>query len=183
MSQLTSDQFVGVMLLLVAMAITVRALVMGQPERARGAQPTKASGFTRWLTPMGMSSVLSSAGDDEPASRTVRKSTSMKAIKVRTPVSRIATKVIAATNRDPREIARRTGLSRDAVTLMLASTEQRRAPRGTPSRPTKVTKTITRAANDGRAMSAPGARTAEPVRADNAVAKRALGTRFNARLS
>jgi hypothetical protein len=182
MSQLTSDQFVGVMLLLIAMAITIRALVMGQTERPRGAQPTQASGFTRWLTPMGMASVLSSSAQTDSEARPARKSTSMKAIKVRTPVSRIATKFITATNRDPREIARRTGLSRDAVTMMLASADQRRAPRRTPARSTKITKTIARAADSGRAMSAPGARNAAPARAESGAANRALGSRFNARL-
>jgi hypothetical protein len=54
--------------------------------------------------------------------------------RVNTPVSLVSTALIEAAGSDTREIARRTGLARDAVAMMLARTElaahaRRRVPR------------------------------------------------------
>ncbi len=143
------------------------------------ATPSATSGFTRWLTPMGMQSISAAQA---VAPRTPKASGSSRAIKVSTPVSKVSARALRSADATPLDIARKTGLSRDGVAMMLA-TSGRPAPK-----PAAVAKPVavpapTRTVATGRTpvMLAPGAYTAAPRTAPQAAA-RVLGTQFNARL-
>jgi hypothetical protein len=107
----------GLLSLVVVLSLT--AIWKG---RTRAAVPTVApsaeSGFTRWLTPLGMSSVPTA---ERAELRPRRKTSGNQTIKVTTPVSRVAPRALKAKGADPRDIARRTGLARDAVVMMMAN--------------------------------------------------------------
>ena len=142
--------------------------------------PSAASGFTRWLTPMGMQSI--------PAAQAVvhrpkRRSGSNHTIKVSTPVSKVTARAVRGAGASALEIARRTGLSRDAVAMMMAAAEPR-APQPKPSatRSKTAPQEPTRSVATSRAMSAPSAYASIPRTAPPPSASRALGTRYNARV-
>ncbi len=177
---------VGALLLLVV-AMSLLTIWRGRPRNSVPAMtPSTESGFRRWLTPLGMKSI---PAGQATSTRPPRTSGSNKTIRVSTPVSRVPTRALRARNADPLEIARRTGLARDAVVMMMANADPKAhatrmsAAKAAAQPATKaVTKTVTKTASTERAMTAPGAYAAAP-RAKPAQGGRTLGTQFNARLS
>ena len=165
-------------LLIVVLAMSLLTIWRGRARYSVPAMtPSTESGFRRWLTPLGMKSIPAAQA---ASTRPRRKSGSNTTIRVSTPVSRVPARALRATNADPLEIARRTGLARDAVVMMMANADPKAhatrtsaakaAPQATPKTTSKE-----------RAMTAPGAYAAAP-RAPTAQGGRTLGTQFNARL-
>lgn len=153
---------------------------------APATRPSSASGFTRWLTPLGARSIPADAGTPLPEPR--RKSGSQKVIRVSTPVSRVPTRALKAAGANALDIARKTGLARDAVTMMIANAAPKNAPATPQAKPAIAAKATVaqapaRAADAGRAMSAPGAYTAAQRAIAPKVDRGGVGTRFTARLS
>ena len=145
------------------------------------ATPSATSGFTRWLTPMGMRSI---GGGQAVAARKPKTSGSMKAIKVSTPVSRVTARALRGADANPLEIARRTGLSRDGVAMMLATSGH---PVAKPAAAVQApaAQAPTRAVASAPAMLAPRAYATAPRTAPRTApqaAARVLGSQFNARL-
>ena len=145
------------------------------------AQAASTGGFKRWLTPMGMQSI---PAEQAVVVRPRRKSGSMKAIKVSTPVSKVPVRALKKAGADALDIARKTGLARDAVVMMMANAnpqmadmKQKKAENATKSAPTRTV-------NTERAMTAPGAYGNAP-RTQPAVSgsRGTVGTRFSARVS
>jgi len=138
--------------------------------------PSSTSGFTRWLTPMGMQSIPAAQAVVTRRSKT---SGSMKSIKVSTPVSKVSARTLRRGDASQLEIARKTGLSRDGVAMMLATSGR---PAAQPAA-VKATTTPapTRTVTTGQGMLAPGAYMTAPRTAPQAAA-RVLGSQFNARL-
>ncbi|MES3034859.1 MAG: hypothetical protein V4813_12745 [Gemmatimonadota bacterium] len=176
-------------LLVVVIALALSSIWRNRARRELAmATPSSGSGFMRWLTPAGMKSI-SGAQASEDAPRPRRHSGSNKSIRVTTPVSKVPQRALKAGG-DPVDIARRTGLSRDAVAMMMAAA----APRPQAARATaSVTKADGRAASaprtaqngqaTERAMVAPGAYTqAQRVIPSKTERTGAVGTRLNARL-
>lgn len=142
--------------------------------------PSHMSGFRRWLTPMGMQSIPAEQG---VVARPRRRSGSNKTIRVSTPVSKVATRALKASGADPLDIARRTGLARDAVVMMMANADPKaQAAKTTAARPATNTKAPVRTAASERAMTAPGAYSGAP-RTPPPATGRTVGTQFNARIS
>jgi hypothetical protein len=169
-------------LLVVVLVLALASIWRGRRRRSIPVMttPSTASGFTRWLTPMGMKSIPAEQG---VVARPRRKSGANKTIKVSTPVSKVATRSLRGAGADPLEIARKTGLARDAVVMMMANANpQARAKQQSAAKaPTKAP--VKTAAND-RAMSAPGPyTTAQRAVQAPASNSRTVGTQFNARLS
>ena len=173
-------------LLAVVIVLTLSSIWRSRARREVPlAAPSSASGFMRWLTPMGMKSIP--AGQAVAASRPRRPSGSNKTIRVSTPVSKVPQRALRAGG-DPVEIARRTGLSRDAVAMMMAAA----APKVPPARSVATngdgrasqgTRTVSNTGAAERAMTAPGAYTQAqrviPAKVDRSGT---VGTRFTARL-
>jgi hypothetical protein len=179
MPAISVDQLVGLSMLGIVLSIIGGAFWIDRAPRAAVAQPSPESGFTRWLTPFA-SKVIPSLRFAEHIRRWAsRKQPVLQAPQVAATSARVAIRMQSAGGSDPRDIARRTGLARDAVTLMLASADHRREQRRTPPRESKAV-TAPRSADTERAMSAPGAQRAEPSRRGD---PETLGSRFNTRLS
>ncbi len=162
-------------------AVVALSLLTAWRGRARRiippATPSTESGFRRWLTPLGMPSIPAVPG---AGARAPRASGSNKSIRVTTPVCKVPARSLRAHNANPLEIARRTGLARDAVVMMMANAD----PKAHAARTTapKVAPQPKAQPAAERAMTAPGAYTAG-ARAKPASDGRTLGTQFNARLS
>jgi len=140
--------------------------------------PSIASGFTRWLTPMGMKSI--------PAAQAVvtrpSRSGSHKTMKVNTPVSKVSARSLRNVGANELEIARRSGLSRDAVAMMMANADARAGTRRPSASSVKAASTApTRSVSTERGMLAPGARNGG-ARTQPEDGGRKLGTQFTARL-
>ncbi len=166
----------------VLVIVLTLALVTIWKNRRRTAEvpataPSAASGFTRWLTPMGMKSV---SPEQAVVARPRRKSGSNKTIKVSTPVSKVPTRALKGARADALDIARKTGLARDAVVMMMANANPQPAAKKSAAKP--AAQPATRTVATERGMTAPGAYGAAP-RTPAATTGRALGTQFNARLS
>ncbi len=172
------DIYIVGSLLLAVMAMALLTIWRGRARAAvPAAAPSSASGFRRWLTPPGMRSIPAEPG---AVARAPRVSGSNKSIRVSTPVSRVPARALRAKNADPLEIARRTGLARDAVVMMMANADPK-AHAARTSAPKTAPPPAAKPAAAERAMTAPGAYAAAP-RAKPAQGGRTLGTQFNARL-
>ena len=113
---------VAAVLLTTVFLLAVATIIRGRRRRVIPLpSPSNVSGFTRWLTPLGMKSIPAGQVAAMAADRPRRKSGSMKSIKVSTPVSKVPVRVLRRADADALEIARRTGLARDAVVMMMAS--------------------------------------------------------------
>jgi hypothetical protein len=188
---LASDQLdvmIAGALLTVVFLLAVAAIWRGRRRAAAVASqpaPVNASGFKRWLTPMGMQSI---PAEQAVVVRPRRKSGSQKTIRVSTPVSKVPTRALKRAGADALEIARKTGLARDAVVMMLANANPQMAVARSQSVERAAVKhqpAPTRNVSSDRAMSAPGAyapvaRT-QPANAPQRGDSR--GTRFSARVS
>jgi hypothetical protein len=139
---------------------------------------SSGSTFRRWLTPSGGASV---PAEQVAATRARRKSGSHKTIRVMTPVSKVPARMIKARDADALAIARKSGLARDAVTMMLANADPKRATRATQQPAAAATPSPTRGAAAERGMSAPGAGNGAP-RTAPARGATTVGTRFSARV-
>ncbi|MCC7052664.1 MAG: hypothetical protein IT355_05315 [Gemmatimonadaceae bacterium] len=168
-------------LLLLAFVLAIIAIWRGRRREARQpAMSPEASGFTRWLTPMGMMSI---PAEQAVVNRPRRRSGSVKTVKVHTPVSKVSARALKNAGADALEIARRTGLSRDAVVMMMAKADPRAAAARTAASKAVVPKRdVTRTVyTESRSMVEPSTYGhAEAAR--TAPKSRALGTRFTARL-
>lgn len=151
------------------------------PASPVAATSTAAGGMLRWITPKGSQAVTA----EQPAmvSRPKRKSGSHKTIKVITPVSKVSQRALRA-GANPLEIARKSGLSRDGVVMMMAaaSPKTQAKPATAAAQPTAAAR-ATGNANEGRAMMAPGAYTQAQRVIPAKVERPGVGTRFNARVS
>lgn len=166
------------------MIVIVLALSSIWRNRARRqATPSNGSGFMRWLTPMGEKSIPA-AQATVGAPRPRRNSGSNKSIRISTPVSKVPQRALKAGG-DPVDIARRTGLSRDAVVMMMAAVApkpQRVAPNAD-GRAAQAARVVPSGQAAERAMVAPGAYTqAQRVIPAKVERSGAVGTRFTARL-
>ncbi len=166
-----------------AMVVVLSLLTIWRGRAKRTAAPTDApssvSGFRRWLTPMGMQSI---PAEQAVVSRPRRRSGSNKTIRVSTPVSKVAARALKASGADALDIARRTGLARDAVVMMMANADPKaHAAKTSAAKSTGNAKAPVRTAATDRAMSAPGAYSGAP-RTQPPSAGRTVGTQFNARL-
>lgn len=143
---------------------------------------SSTSGFTRWLTPMGMKSIPAEQG--VAAARPRRKSGAQRTIKVSTPVSKVPQRALKV-GASPLEIARRSGLARDAVVMMMANAAPKPVvKKPTPAKVAAATQAPTRTESTDRAMSAPGAYTAaQRVIPERTANRGVIGSRFSARLS
>lgn len=142
--------------------------------------PSNVSGFTRWLTPMGMKSI---PAEQAVVARPRRKTGGNKTIRVSTPVSKVPTRALRAASANPLDIARKTGLARDAVAMMMASANPAAAPKKQSATKAAAAQAPTRSVSSERAMSAPGAYGHSAPRSQPPTSNaRALGTQFNARL-
>lgn len=167
----------GVLVIVLALALVAIWKNRRRTAEAPVNAPSVASGFTRWLTPMGMKSI---PAEQAVVVRPRRKSGSNKTIKVSTPVSKVPTRALKGARADALEIARKTGLARDAVVMMMANANPQAAAKKSAAKP--VAQPATRTVATARGMTAPGAYGAAP-RAPAPTNGRALGTQFNARLS
>ena len=136
--------------------------------------PSAASGFTRWLTPMGMASIPA-AQIAAAAARPARPAGSSKSIRVVTPVSRVPSRALRRSGADALDIARRSGLARDAVVMMMAKAAPRAAAKKAPE--------AKRAASSDRRVSEPNTQSVAPRAAKAPTSVGPIGTRFTARLS
>lgn len=140
-------------------------------------------GLLRWLRPKDRKSVT--AAPTAMVARAKRTSGSHRTMRVITPVSKVPMKALKV-GADLMEIARKSGLSRDGVAMMMAAA----APR-TAAKPTVEAQASTRAAarqpgneqQAGRAMMAPGAYTQAQRVIPAKVERPGVGTRFSARVS
>ena len=190
---LASDQLdvmIAGALLVVVFLLAVATIWRGRRRAAAVAAqpaPMNASGFKRWLTPMGMQSI---PAEQAVVVRPRRKSGSQKTIRVSTPVSKVPARALKRAGADALEIARKTGLARDAGVRMMANANpQTAAQKGQPAaRATVSTKAPAvnqpRSANDERAMTAPSRYANAPRKQAPTTAARGntLGTQFNARI-
>jgi len=178
----TETAIVGGLLTATIVLSLTRIWRMRSPRMASMAigteSPSIASGFTRWLTPMGMKSI--------PAAQAVvarqSRSGSTKTMKVNTPVSKVSARSLRSVGANELEIARRSGLSRDAVAMMMANADARAGTRRPSASSVKAASTVpTRTVSTERAMLAPGARNGG-ARTQPENGGRKLGTQFTARL-
>jgi hypothetical protein len=162
-----------------AAAVTTTALT---------AASSSVSLITRWLTPTGTNSI---AADRPTAVSVRRRSGSHRSIRVPTPVSKVPQRALKE-GADALAIARKSGLSRDGVAMMIATAMPRSVAKpvakpmvamvaaSAPAAARQVSRVSQE--NAGRAMSAPGAYT-QAQRAVTAKVERAgVGTYFSARL-
>ncbi len=166
-------------LLIIVLAMSLLTIWRGRARNHVPAMtPSTGSGFRRWLTPLGMKSI---PAEQAASTRAPRRSGSNKTIRVSTPVSRVPARALRARNADPLEIARRSGLARDAVVMMMANADPKAHATRT-SAAKAAPQPSTKTASKERAMTAPGAYAAAP-RTQTVQGGRTLGTQFNARLS
>ena len=168
-------------LLVIVFLLAIGTIWRGRRRPAVALPPaSNPSGFKRWLTPMSMKSI---PAEQAVAARMRRKTGSNKTIKVSTPVSKVPTRALRSAGADAMEIARKTGLARDAVVMMMANANpQAAAKKQTSARVATAAQAPTRTVSNERAMTAPGAYASAP-RTQAPVAKsRTLGTQFNARI-
>jgi hypothetical protein len=171
-------------------SVLVLSLVVIWQQRRRVAPvpaltPAPESGFMRWLTPLGMTSV---AGTKTKAmTRSRRKTPQVATVRVITPVSKVHPRALRAPGATPLEIARRTGLARDAVSLMLAHASAGEAPRqrrALPATTGTAARSQRRLAAGAAPVDAPAAYAAAPsAGARPAREARTVGTRLDARIS
>ncbi len=172
------DLYIVGSLLAVVVALSLLTIWRGRTRHSiPPATPSTESGFRRWLTPLGMPSIPAA---QPAAARAYRKSGSKQTMRVSTPVSKVPARSLRAHDANPLEIARRSGLARDAVVMMMANADPK-AHAARTSAPKVAPKPNTQPASE-RAMTAPGAYAAA-ARAKPAPNGRTLGTQFNARLS
>lgn len=165
-------------------AVVLLSLITIWRGRTQASAPTQngaasGTGFRRWLTPNGMASI---PAEQIAATRARRRTGSQKTIRVITPVSKVPARALKARDADALAIARRSGLARDAVSMMLANADPKRATRTTSSGTASAPQPASRSAAAERAMTAPGAGNTAPRTAPAAIG-RTVGTQFNARLS
>jgi hypothetical protein len=167
-------------LLVVVILLSLFTIWRGRSHAAprQSVAASSGSGISRWLTPHGTASV---PAEQVAATRARRKSGSYKAIRVVTPVSKVSARALKARDADALAIARRSGLARDAVAMMLANADPKRATRSTTATTAPASQPASRGAANERGLSAPGAGNTAPRTAP--AGGRALGTRFNARVS
>jgi hypothetical protein len=164
----------GLLSLVIVLSLT--AIWKGRRRAAvPSVAPSAASGFTRWLTPLGMGSVPK---ESRAELRPRRKTSGNQTIKVTTPVSRVAPRALRAKGADPRDIARRTGLARDAVVMMMANAGHAVPKSGVRSVKTAAAPTVQRVANHDGSTRAPAAFSAGP----KASGLTTRGTKFSTRL-
>jgi hypothetical protein len=170
------------MLLIVTFGLAMTAIWRGRRREApQPAMTPETSGFRRWLTPMGMASI---PAEQAVVNRPRRKSGAVKTVSVSTPVSKVSARVLKHAGADALEIARRTGLSRDAVHMMMAAADAKGAMlRATVPKPVARPEP-TRSVATSRAMvdPSPHAGASAAARMAPHPKLRALGTRLNARL-
>ena len=168
-------------LLVIVFLLAIGTIWRGRRRTTVALPPaSNPSGFKRWLTPMGMKSI---PAEQAVAARMRRKSGSNKTIKVSTPVSKVATRALRGAGADALEIARKTGLARDAVVMMMANANpQAAAKKQTSARVAVAAQAPTRTVSTERAMTAPGAYANAPRTQAPAAKSRTLGTQFNARI-
>lgn len=173
------DLYIVGSLLVIVLAMSLFTIWRGRARVITPATtPSAASGFRRWLTPLGMKSI---PAEQATVTRPQRTSGSNKTIRVTTPVSRVPARALKASNADPLEIARRSGLARDAVVMMMANADPRaHAARRSTTKP--AVQPASRTVTTDQGMSAPGAYGGAP-RPKAPQGGRTLGTQFNARLS
>lgn len=183
---LASDNFdviVVATLLVIVFLMAVATIWRGRRRAVKQyAAPANANGFKRWLTPMGMQSI---PAEQAVVVRPRRKSGSQKTIKVSTPVSRVPARALKRAGVDELELARKSGLARDAVAMMLANANPTAAAAAKNNLHAKtVAAAQTRAANAERAMMAPSAYGNAPARKQTLTSESrgAAGTRLNARI-
>ena len=170
----------GLLVIVLALALSAIWTNRRRAAEAPEASPPTNSGFTRWLTPMGMKSI---PAEQAVVSRPRRKSGSNKTIRVSTPVSKVPTRALKGARADALDIARKTGLARDAVVMMMANAAPKTAPRPTAASLTAASQAPTRSVSSEKGMSAPGAYTTAQRAVPERTASRApVGTRFTARL-
>jgi hypothetical protein len=136
----------------------------------------------RWLTPKGSQAVT--AEQASMAVRPKRKSGSHKSIKVVTPVSKVPQRALKA-GASTLEIARKSGLSRDGVAMMMAAAAPKSAAKpavAAAAQPAAAAR-ATGSASAGAAMIAPGAYTQAQRVIPAKTERPGVGTRFNARVS
>jgi hypothetical protein len=173
-------------LLALVFALAVGTIVRGRRRRVVPLpSPTNPSGFTRWLTPLGMKSIpAEQVAAASVVARPRRKSGSMKSIRVSTPVSKVPTRALRKAGADALDIARKTGLARDAVAMMMANANpQTAAKKQSIAKVAAAAQAPTRTANTDRAMTAPAAYNNAPRTQSPSPNSRTLGTQFNARIS
>ena len=106
-------EFVATVLVSAALLLTLTVIWRGRARHRRAvASVTRAPELPQ--------AALALNAQAEASRRAFRKSGAMKSVKVTTPVSKMATKVLKRLGTDPKEIAKVTGLSRDAVMMMMA---------------------------------------------------------------
>ena len=170
-------------LLVVVFLLAVAAIWRGRRRAAAlRSAPANASGFKRWLTPMGMQSI---PAEQAVVTRPRRKSGSVKTIRVSTPVSKVPARALKRAGADALEIARKTGLARDAVVMMMANANPQAAAEAGSKQVVKApAANQPRSANDERAMTAPSGYGNAPRKQAPTTGARGntLGTQFNARI-
>ena len=170
-------------LLTAVFLLAVAAIWRGRRRAAAlRAAPANASGFKRWLTPMGMQSI---PAEQAVVTRPRRKSGSVKTIRVSTPVSKVPARALKRAGADALEIARKTGLARDAVVMMMANANPQAAAEARNKQVVKAPAVNQpRSANDERAMTAPSGYGNAPRKQAPTTGARGntLGTQFNARI-
>ena len=170
-------------LLVTVILLALATIWRGKRRTAAAARqhPLSAGGFKRWLTPMGMESI---PAEQAVVVRPRRKSGSVKTIKVSTPVSKVPARALKRAGADALEIARKTGLARDAVVMMMANANPQVAIESR-SKPTSKSLAQTRSSSDERAMTAPSGYGAAPRKQPPIPGARGntLGTQFNARIN
>jgi len=149
------------------------------------------SAITRWLTPTGTKSVTT---ERLVVSAVLRRSGSHRSIRVSTPVSKVPQRLLKE-GADALAIARKSGLSRDGVAMMIAAATPRSAAKPVakpvvamvassapaPARQVRQVSSVSQE-NSGRAMSAPGAYTQAQRVIPAKVERAGVGTYFSARL-
>jgi len=147
--------------------------------------------ITRWLTPTGTKSV---SAERSVVSAVLRRSGSHRSIRVSTPVSKVPQRALKD-GADALAIARKSGLSRDGVAMMIAAATPRSVAKPvakpvvamvaasgpTPARQVSQVSRVNQE-NAGRAMSAPGAYTQAQRVIPAKVERAGVGTYFSARL-
>ena len=170
-------------MLVVVFLLAVAAIWRGRRRAAAlRVAPANASGFKRWLTPMGMQSI---PAEQAVVTRPRRKSGSVKTIRVSTPVSKVPVRALKRAGADALEIARKTGLARDAVVMMMANANPQAAAEARSKQVVKAPAVNQpRSANDERAMTAPSGYGNAPRKQAPTTGARGntLGTQFNARI-
>jgi hypothetical protein len=172
------DLVISGALLLAITALSLTYIWRNRAPAAPVAQTTAESGGRlRWLSPKGVPAVGA-----EQVARARVKSGSHKAVRVITPVSKVPLKALKV-GADALEIARKSGLSRDGVAMMMAAAapKSQAKPAAAQTAPAAARPASNETA--GRAMQAPGAYTQAQRVIPAKVDRPGVGTRFSARVS